>query len=180
MSFASRPLSHTKPNLSLKNISYISKLSTTSSNSRDLFHSKTSSQYHSSATSPSNVITKHANINLCKYSYQSNTKKNCMTISYSSTTYKSKIKKSNIKKKSSTRNSNNKILTSSSLFYNDSTKRINNDSLHSNLRLSTKENSISLKAKRDSIKEINTPEELHFFYVNILQKGKEVEVKFEV
>lgn len=103
-----------------------------------------------------------------------------MTKSYSSTTYKSKIKKSNIKKKSSTRNSNNKIFTSSSLFYNDSTKRINNDSLHSNLRLSTKENSISLKAKRDSIKEINTPEELHFFYVNILQKGKEVEVKFEV
>ena len=83
MSFASRPLSHTKPNLSLKNISYISKLSTTSSNSRDLFHSKTSSQYHSSATAPSNVITKHANINLCKYSYQSNTKKNCMTKSYS-------------------------------------------------------------------------------------------------
>ena len=37
-----------------------------------------------------------------------------------------------------------------------------------------------VKAKRDSIKEINTPEELHFFYVNILQKGKEVEVKFEV
>ena len=65
------------------------------------------------------------------------------------------------------------------MFYNDSTKKINNDSLHSNLRLSTKENSISLKAKRDSIKEINTPEELHF-YVNILQKGKEVEVKFEV
>ena len=100
-----------------------------------------------------------------------------MTKSYSSTTYKAKIKISNIKKKSSTRNNK---LTSSSWFYNDSTKRINNDSLHSNLRLSTKENSISLKAKRESIKEINTPEELHFFYVNILQKGKEVEVKFEV
>ena len=166
--------------LSLKNVSYISKLSTTSSNSRELFHSNTSSQYHSSTTSPSNVITKHANINLCKYSYHTNTKRNCMTKSYSSTTYKAKIKISNIKKKSSTRNVNNNKITSSSWFYNDSIKRINNDSLHSNLRLSTKENSISLKAKRESIKEINTPEELHFFYVNILQKGKEVEVKFEV
>lgn len=121
MSFASRPLSHTKPNLSLKNVSYISKLSTTSSNSRELFHSKTSSQYHSSATSPSNVITKHANINLCKYSYQSNTKRICRTKSYSSTTYKAKIKISNIKKKSSTRNNK---LTSSSWFYNDSIKLI--------------------------------------------------------
>lgn len=72
-----------------------------------------------------------------------------MTKSYSSTTYKAKIKISNIKKKSSTRN---KKLTSSSWFYNDSIKRINNDILHSNLRLSTKENSISLKAKRESIK----------------------------
>lgn len=121
MSFASRPLSHTKPNLSLKNVSYISKLSTTSSNSRELFHSKTSSQEHSSATSPSNVITKHANINLCKYSYHTNTKRNCMTKSYSSTTYKAKIKISNIKKKSSTRNNK---LTSSSWFYNDSIKLI--------------------------------------------------------
>lgn len=149
MSFASRPLSHTKPNLNLKNVSYISQLSTTSSNSRELFHSKTSSQEHSSATSPSNVIAKHSNINLCKYSYHTNTKRNCMTKSYSSTTYKAKIKISNIKKKSSTRNNK---LTSSSWFYNDSIKRINNDILHSNLRLSTKENSISLKAKRESIK----------------------------
>ena len=31
-----------------------------------------------------------------------------------------------------------------------------------------------------NIKNIDTPEELHFFYVNILLNGKEVEGKFEV
>ena len=27
---------------------------------------------------------------------------------------------------------------------------------------------------------INTPEELHFFYVNVLQNGKELEGRFEL
>ena len=29
------------------------------------------------------------------------------------------------------------------------------------------------------IKNIETPEELHFFYINILQSGKDIEGKFE-
>ena len=29
-------------------------------------------------------------------------------------------------------------------------------------------------------KNIDTPEELHFFYINVLQNGKELEGKFEV
>lgn len=27
---------------------------------------------------------------------------------------------------------------------------------------------------------INTPEELHFLYINIIQNGKEIEEKFEI
>jgi hypothetical protein len=64
-------------------------------------------------------------------------------------------------------------------------------------QLSTKENSITLNNKvRTTIKtslytdyctntikdiqDIDTPEDLHFFYVSVIQNGKLVEFKFEV
>ena len=73
----------------------------------------------------------------------------------------------------------------------------NNSNLYTGMKqLSTKDNSITLNkfvshtAKNSlcsntegfSVKDINdidTPEELHFFYVNVLQNGKKVERKFE-
>ena len=40
---------------------------------------------------------------------------------------------------------------------------------------------ILFKARHIVIKKnIDTPEELHFFYINVLQNGKELEGKFEV
>ena len=77
--------------------------------------------------------------------------------------------------------------------YNNSSSNINNNGVR---QLSTKDNSITLnKVKSQTVKnsltsnetnnnrdinDIDTPEELHFFYVNILQSGKAIESKFEM
>ena len=64
-------------------------------------------------------------------------------------------------------NSNEQIVSTQSSINKKITKSINSNE-------SNKDNEIN------NIKSIDTPEELHFFYINILQNGKEVEGKFEV
>ena len=65
-------------------------------------------------------------------------------------------------------NSNEQFVSTQSSINKKISKSINSNSNVSN------ENEIH------NIKSIDTPEELHFFYINILQNGKEVEGKFEV
>ena len=71
-------------------------------------------------------------------------------------------------------------------------KIINANSINSNEQITSTQSSINKKITKsinsnisneneiNNIKNIDTPEELHFFYINILQNGKEVEGKFEV
>ena len=90
-------------------------------------------------------------------------------------------------------NSQNKSKNFNDSSYNNSSSNINYNGVR---QLSTKDNSITLNKvksqtvmnsltsndtnnKRD-INDIDTPEELHFFYVNILQSGKAIATKFEM
>ena len=72
----------------------------------------------------------------------------------------------NDKKNNKANSINSQVTSTQSSINKKKTKSIN-----SNL---SNENEIN------TIKNIDTPEELHFFYINILQNGKEVEGKFEV
>ena len=90
-------------------------------------------------------------------------------------------------------NSQNKSKNINDSSYNNSSSNINYNGVR---QLSTKDNSISLnKVKSQTVKnsltsndtnnnrdinDIDTPEELHFFYVNILQSGKAIAPKFEM
>ena len=90
-------------------------------------------------------------------------------------------------------NSQNKSKNFNDSSYNNSSSNINYNGVR---QLSTKDNSITLnKVKSQTVKnsltsndtnnnrdinDIDTPEELHFFYVNILQSGKAIAPKFEM
>ena len=63
-------------------------------------------------------------------------------------------------------NSNEQITSTQSSFNKKITKSINSN--------------VSNENEINNIKNIDTTEELHFFYINILQNGREVEGKFEV
>lgn len=142
-----------KNNNSLRNIKmYYSEISN---------HLKKENQSQLSESNHPNIIKVNSNINKADNGTSgSNMQNYCENVSFKDNKGLNQLQPSTKATKESTDNSmkaNNQ--TSPSSYFN----------MYTNLNMN----------KNSRTNEINTPEELHYFYVNILQNGKEIEINFD-